>query len=57
MIRAVVAYFAALLRRRQARRRLQRIVEATATSHATTDYRIRRAAAKAGWARRKGGLA
>lgn len=37
-----------------ARRRLQRIVDQAAQSPATIEYRIRRAAAKAGWRKRKG---
>lgn len=45
------------IRQYLAKRRLQRITEARANSYATTDYRIRRAAAKAGWARKKGSVA
>lgn len=33
--------------------RLQSLVDATRDSYAVTEYRIRRAAAKAGWKRRK----
>jgi len=47
MIRALNQYLA--------KRRLQRITEERAKSYATTDYRIRRAAAKAGWAKRRAG--
>lgn len=44
-----------LLRHYLAKRHLQRITEQRAKSYATTDYRIRRAAAKAGWDRRRAG--
>lgn len=43
-----------LLRQYTAKRRLQRLVDTAAQSPATIEYRIRRAAAKAGWRKRKG---
>lgn len=44
-----------IIRQYLAKRRLQRITEARANSPSTTDYRIRRAAAKAGWHKRRAG--
>lgn len=44
-----------LIRQYLAKRRLQIITDQRAKSYATTDYRIRRAAAKAGWAKRRAG--